>query len=629
VPIAEVLSRLRLVRPSGRGWIAQCPAHEDRAPSLAIHERGGKILLHCHAGCTVEAVCRAAGIELRDLFENNSPAKRIDTVYAYADERGDPLFEVVRYSPKGFRQRRSNGRGGWVWNLNGSRRVLYRLPEVLAASNVLVVEGEKDADIARTLGFVATCNPGGAGKWRDQDSECLRGKSVYIIADSDTPGRKHAQQVAVSLAGKAESLKVLELPGAKDLSEWIERGGTCSALLELIACAADWKQQPSVTAGAITRPFSTIRPQPLRWLWPGRIPLGKLTLLIGDPGLGKSLVTIDIAARISRGLDFPDGACGEVGEVILLSAEDDAADTIRPRLDAAGADVARIHTLEGMRVTLSDNSTAVRAFNLETGIATLEDALARLPGVRLIIIDPISAYLGGADSNTNAEVRGLLSPLAALAAKYGVAVLCVTHLRKSAGAAVHRAIASIAFAAAARAVWAVASDPSSQERRLMLAVKQNLGPNVGGLAFRVETQGGLPRLDWEPGAVNLDANDVLSAVEDRERNGARQEVEAWLSELLAQGAIPVQTIKAEAKEAGISWMTVRRAKESLHVLAEKSSYRAGWEWRLEDGQGEDAHDPNRELSTFDQTPEETGNNSKGEPEDVQKTNMSIFDRGQF
>jgi putative DNA primase/helicase len=380
---------------------------------------------------------------------------------------------------------------------------------------------------------------------------------------------------------------------------------------------------------AIMRTFSEIKPEVLKWLWPGRIPLGKLTLLIGDPGLGKSLVTINIAARISRGSNFPDGERCEVGDVIFLSAEDDAADTIRPRLDAAGADVARIHTLEGMRVTLADNSIAERAFNLETGIATLEDAIARIPSVRLIIIDPISAYLGGADSNTNAEVRGLLSPLATLAAKYGVAVLCVTHLRKSAGAAVHRAIASIAFAAAARAVWAVASDPADQERRLMLAVKQNLGPNVGGLAFRVETRDGLPRLDWEAGTVNLNANDVLSAVEDREDQSARREAEAWLTELLAEGAVPAQKIKTEAKEAGISWITVGRAKESLAVLAEKSSYRAGWEWRLKDRPREDAHSLYKTVSSFEQAPEKKEDSRHGEHEDAQQASMSIFDRGQF
>jgi putative DNA primase/helicase len=331
------------------------------------------------------------------------------------------------------------------------------------------------------------------------------------------------------------------------------------------------------TPSAIIRSFSEIKPEALKWLWPGRIPLGKLTLLIGDPGLGKSLVTIDIAARVSRGSNFPDGECCEVGHVIFLSAEDDTADTIRPRLDAAGADVALVHTLEGMRVTLADNSTSDRPFDLETGIATLEDALAQVRGVRLIIVDPISAYLGGADSNANAEVRGLLSPLASLAARHGVAVLCVTHLRKSAGAAIHRSIASIAFTAAARAVWAVTPDPSDADRRLMLPVKQNLGPSIEGLAFRIETQDSLPRLAWESGAVDADANEMLS-VGFQEDHSARKDAEEWLRAYLQDGPAAARDAIRAASDNGVSNTTLRRAANSLHVARRKLGGRgAGWE----------------------------------------------------
>ena len=202
---------------------------------------------------------------------------------------------------------------------------------------------------------------------------------------------------------------------------------------------------------------------------------------------------------MSRGTSLPDGAACEVGSVIFLSAEDDAADTIGPRLDAAGADVSRVHILEAVRVLLTDGSLAEKPFNLETDKAVLERALHEHPDVRLIVIDPISAYLGGVDSHSNAEVRGLLAPLVALATRFGVAVLCVTHLRKSAGAAIYRAISSIAFAAAARAVWAVASDPEDGDRRLLLPVKQNLSASVGGLGFRIETQNNVPRIAWEPG----------------------------------------------------------------------------------------------------------------------------------
>jgi len=248
-----VLTRLQGVRRNGNGWMALCPAHADRKPSLSIDLRNDKILVHCHAGCSQGDVLAGLRIEAHELFLNTSDGEaRIVAEYAYTDEGGELLFQVVRLEPKNFRQRRPDGRGDWIWNLNGTRRVLYRLPEVLVASDVLIVEGEKDVETARRLGFTATCNAGGAGKWKEEYSEPLRGKRVTIVADVDEPGRKHAQQVAAYLVGRVESLKVLELPGAKDLSEWIAHGGTHAALFELIGGAPDWKPH-SIDADKVLR----------------------------------------------------------------------------------------------------------------------------------------------------------------------------------------------------------------------------------------------------------------------------------------------------------------------------------------------------------------------------------------
>jgi 5S rRNA maturation endonuclease (ribonuclease M5) len=254
--VSNIFGHLPGLRKSGDGWVAQCPAHDDKKASLSIHERDGKILSHCHAGCTPEAVCQAAGIEMRDLFlGTESPkasrprraSKELVATYDYVDEGGALCFQVCRFKPKDFRQRRPDGKGGWTWDLDGVRRVLYRLPELLSASEILIVEGEKDVETAHALGFVATCNPGGAGKWRDEYSEFLRSKSVVLIPDADDPGRKHGQQVLSSLAGKASNLKLIELSGAKDLTEWAELGGNQAALRELITRAADWAPQEGAT----------------------------------------------------------------------------------------------------------------------------------------------------------------------------------------------------------------------------------------------------------------------------------------------------------------------------------------------------------------------------------------------
>jgi hypothetical protein len=241
-----LLALLRGVRKSGRGWSALCAAHKDRKSSLSIHERDGKILLKCFAGCSCEAICTAIGIEMRDLFLNNGSRNKPLAIYPYVDETANLLFQVLRYPGKKFMQRRPNGGGGWIWKLGDVRRVLYQLPEVVKAKSVLIVEGEKDCKTACDLGLVATTNAGGANsKWLDSYSESLRDKRVSIIADADEPGRKHAQEAAASLFGKAESLKVLEFPDHKDLSEWTEMGGTREKLLELIDKAIEWKPNVS------------------------------------------------------------------------------------------------------------------------------------------------------------------------------------------------------------------------------------------------------------------------------------------------------------------------------------------------------------------------------------------------
>ncbi len=235
-----LLARLRGVRCNGTGWQALCPAHADKSPSLSIRESDEKILLCCHAGCSVQSICKATGVEVCDLFVETPHGSRVIAEYHYTNETSELLYVVERREPKDFRQRRPDGKGGWIWNLEGTRRVLFHLLEALKAEFIIIVEGERDVESARKLGFVATCNPGGAGKWRGEYSEPLRGKRVVIIADADEPGRKHAQQVAASLADKVQSLKVIELPGAKDLTDWLVGGGNKQALEGFIEIHPEW-----------------------------------------------------------------------------------------------------------------------------------------------------------------------------------------------------------------------------------------------------------------------------------------------------------------------------------------------------------------------------------------------------
>jgi putative DNA primase/helicase len=307
--VEALLARLSGVQRSGSGWQALCPAHADKNPSLSIHVRDGGILLHCHAGCSQAAVLASLGIEAHELFVDASGSeRRIVAEYPYTDESGNLLFQVVRFDPKDFRQRRPDGNGGWIWNLKGTRHVLYRLPDVLMSKSVLVCEGEKDCETARELGFVATCNPGGAGKWREEYSETLHGRQVVIIADADEPGRKHARQVAESLHLRAGSVKVLELPGAKDLSEWVERGGTKEVLSELISNTPEWSVPQQfckaraislVTADEFLKRSS---PDEKPWLAKGLLPASSQTIWQGRPKVGKSHSLLQVAFDLACGL---------------------------------------------------------------------------------------------------------------------------------------------------------------------------------------------------------------------------------------------------------------------------------------------------------------------------------------
>ena len=186
-------------RRSGSGWMASCPAHEDSNPSLSIREDGGKVLLHCHAGCAQRDVIEA--LKARGLWDAAPPTRTwatqrpklgpIIATYNYRDEHGELLYQVTRHNPKDFRQRYPDGRGGWIWRKH-PRQILYRLPEVLEAAILFVTEGEKDAETLREWGFCATCNAGGANApWLPEFTEALRGREVILGSEREFVRRCH------------------------------------------------------------------------------------------------------------------------------------------------------------------------------------------------------------------------------------------------------------------------------------------------------------------------------------------------------------------------------------------------------------------------------------------------------
>ena len=256
--------------------------------------------------------------------------------------------------------------------------------------------------------------------------------------------------------------------------------------------------------------------------------------------------------------------------MILLSAEDDPSDTIRPRLDAAGANVSRVHILTAIRSATGGDTAGERSFDLTRDLHRLERAIGKVTDCRLIVIDPISAYLGGTESHKNADVRAVLAPLAALAARAGAAVVAVSHLRKGDGKAIYRTMGSIAFVAAARGAWAVSADldDPSRKRRLFTPLKNNLAVDVGGLAFELAPSVKSACLAWDSSPVTISADEALSPRPDDSRSAVDDAVE-WLRDELKNGPVESKYLNAKASEEGISTPTLKRARSRLGVKAEQ------------------------------------------------------------
>jgi KaiC/GvpD/RAD55 family RecA-like ATPase len=348
----------------------------------------------------------------------------------------------------------------------------------------------------------------------------------------------------------------------------------------------------SAVSQPITRCFADVVPQPISWLWKGRIARGKVTMIAGDPGLGKSQLTAALAACVSVGGRWPvDLSECPTGNIIFLNAEDDAADTMRPRLEAAGADLQRIHVLDAVTEFGINGERLERTFSLSSDIDAIGVAARKIGGVTLIVIDPISAYLGGTDSHRNADIRSLLAPLAKLAGELNAAIVTVSHLNKGTDSdALRRVTGSLAFVAAARAAYLVVKDANDPSRRFFLSAKNNLGPDQNnGLAFRVvpkTLESGIETscLEWEADMVTMTANEALAALGagagDSKQYGALDEAKECLKSILGDGPMLASRVEAIAKEAGHSKQTVRRAREALGILVDKEGYQGPSRWSL-------------------------------------------------
>jgi hypothetical protein len=321
----------------------------------------------------------------------------------------------------------------------------------------------------------------------------------------------------------------------------------------------------------------------VEWLWMGRVPLGMLSLWAGDPKLGKSYVTIALAAAVSRGAPLPgdDRAPAGPASVLLLSAEDDPSRTIVPRLKAAGAELARIHLLESVYLQGKEGAEVEALPSLRTDIDRIGQAAADLGDCRLIVVDPVSAYLGGVDDHKNAELRGALSPLKALAERLAAAVVLVSHLNKGVGNnGKHRVTGSIAYVGACRAnaLFVRDRDDPSGRRVLMLDNGGNLAPAQPTLAFRIEDRGDGPAVEWESEPVPITAEEALRAEQDDrdpERRQERRDCDHWLRGTLANGPMLADEIYKAGKDAGFSRSALDRSKHCIGAKTDRDGFGPG------------------------------------------------------
>lgn len=247
----KVLSALgpRVKRKQGNGIQANCPVHIDDKASLHVTNADGVALMKCFAGCETEDIVKAINLKWTDLFpeKETNDKIQISEIYPYQDEQGKILYEVLRLIPKSFRQRVPDG-SSYRWTLSGIRRVLYRLPALLAQPTraIWIVEGEKDANNLAALGMLSTTSAGGASGWRKELIEPLRGRHVMVVPDNDEPGFAYAEAISQSLHGVAASVRIVTLPGLKpkeDVSDWLVKGGT-RADLEALAKSTSPESEP-------------------------------------------------------------------------------------------------------------------------------------------------------------------------------------------------------------------------------------------------------------------------------------------------------------------------------------------------------------------------------------------------
>ena len=505
--------------------------------------------------------------------------------WTYVDPEGNPRFRVCRTGDQRnggksyFLERYDRKAQQWLAGLGDEPWRLYREDKIVDSpldEVIHIAEGERCAGALSKEGFVATTNPSGAGKWREEYSEQLRGHPVVIYVDNDIPGHRHAEQVANSLSGKVPEIKVVKFDGTPpgyDIADWLHDSHGKSDILKRIAETPVWSPSTSVEAssgpGIPIIKASDVAVKTVEWLVEGLIPRAMITVVMGQPNEGKTTVLLDIAARLSTGVALPTEDVGPLTGTLFVSGEDSNEVTLRPRLERQQADLQRIafpDLRDGGVLTVS------RFYELEQ--AVIENDIG------LIVIDPLFSFLESSAID-NVKIRAAMAVLKGIAERTGAAVVLITHPNKNAAAGhvLHRSSGALDTVAQARSVIIVGREDDDPDKRIVCQVKSNLGPECPAYRFHFSSDG---TLEWDGEAVDIDPNALLNH-SGRPSRAKRDDAIMFLEALLEAEPVGKAQVEDEAHRAGHSERTIRRAAEELGITqAAGTIYRKGghWFWKL-------------------------------------------------
>lgn len=558
-----------------------CPFHADTKPSLSINGKTGSYFCHgCNKkGGFLHFYAKKHGLDDRQDFPKilagiardfSIPSSSVQKErpqlvkgYDYRDERGTLLFQVCRGEPKSFIQRKPNGNGGWEYKLDGVRRVPYRLQEIVKAPEVIIVEGEKDADNLAALGFAATTNPGGAGKWRKEYNESLAGKGAIIIPDNDEPGRQHGKAVAASLDGCAKYIKIIEipdLPSGGDVSDFISHfkkpDEAVEALSRMIAEAPLYEPGPE-DLPARTRTCAELLDRftaKVEYLWRSHIARGMPHIINGREGEGKSTILLAMALEMLKE--------HREGFILWVASEGQISSTVKQAMELGLGNVPRFVFAEkksGDYIFDFTTRDDVQAFE------SLMEQMSRRGPILAVMVDSIRGITPFADEDSKIgkvmhRINGIVCD------RHGSALLYIDHHKKGKTEQdnphhlLDKNAGSTSKTSAVRLVLSVL--PVSRYKRIIREAKNNLGPKA-------------PDLE----AIKLQGRIVFKEPEELSDESLRGKAEEFLVDLFSKKAVYLAREVYEAGEkVGINSDALKYAKGVLSIKAIKQGESWLWKW---------------------------------------------------